>query len=282
MPLAPSYGPEGDTLITTKLEEMYDFASAGHQGSTLSAAQMTDLCNVLVKRLHESPAPHCVEIVGETISEQKAAWVEHACHQINISSYNPDRDPAQKIVDALRVTAMTKEEYDIYKKDFDTFDTDSDGLLDEAEVKALLTKQLEREPTQAEVSSFIHGFDRNNDNKVSFDEYLTRICGKYELTGLTDEDAMQGFLEDLSKVPVSTARAGLASGEFKERADELAKLSDAEVMEEYKKQSLEVWATMADDESQQGQMLADVMEKLDQMGSSPQAAQLKEMLKDCT
>jgi len=272
MALQPSWGEAGDALITNSLSEMFDFANHT-KAAALSSADALQLTNVLMRRIHEAKDPD-ISALGESVN--KASWTEFACSKINCSAYDPCRDEASKLVDALKITALTKQEYDIYKSDFDLIDKDRDGAISDEEVTEMLKQQLQRDPTTAEVKCFIAGFDRDQDGKISFEEYMIRLCGKYELYGLTDEEAMEGFLAELDKVPPGSARAALAEGDFKGKATELAAFSDTEVLDAFKKQSLEVWATMADDPGQQGEMLAEVAEKLEKMG--PEAAKIKKMI----
>jgi len=266
---------DGDQKIISALGQMFDFANHS-KAATLTCDETVALANVLARRIHESCDESAVKALGEAVN--KETWVTYGCSQITASTYEADKDSAEKVVEALQVTLLTKQEFDVYKGDFDSVDSDGDGFLDIEEVKKMLTKQLEREPTEGECQAFIKGFDRNKDGKVSFEEYMTRLCGKYDLTGLSDEEAMEGFLEELNKVPANVARSGLAGGDFKGKPDELAKLSDAEVLDAYKKQSLEVWATMTDDTNQQGEMLAELLGKLEKMGDTEGAAKLREML----
>jgi len=272
MPLEPSWGEEGDKRITEALGGMFDYADHDKAGVLKSAHGSCALAKTLATRLHKSFEDE------KTITEAftKESWTSYACQQINASTYDAATDTVEKLLEVLKSTILSKKEYEIFQSDFAACDLDHDGFLNYDEVKAMLQKQLEREPSPSEVETFLAGFDRNHDGKVSFDEYLTKLCGVWNVTGLGEEEAMEGFLKDLEKVPVDVARAGLAEGDYKDNKEELKGLSDAEVMSAYKKQSLAVWATMTDDPEHQGEMLADVMDKLEAMG--PAAAQVKEML----
>ena len=141
-------------------------------------------------------------------------------------------------------------------------------------------KQLEREPTEKELQAFMAAFDTNQDGKVSFEEYMERLCGKFEVTGLSEEEAMAGFMEEIAKPPIGMVKAGLLAEEYKGKSEELEKLSEDEMRKAYTDMNLGVWATMTDDRAQQGEMLGEVLEKLETMGNSPEAAKLKEMIKE--
>ena len=177
------------------------------------------------------------------------------------------------MVEALKCAHLTQAEFDVYTTDFKEFDLDGDGFLDKDEVTKMFRKQLEREPTEKEVDTFMGAFDTNKDGKVSLQEYVGRLCGKYEITGLTEEEAKAGFLDELKKVPVDVAKAGLKEGEYKEKGEELEKMSDEEVLEAYKKMSIAVFDSMTDDPTQQGEMLAEVLSNLD--AKSADSAEVK-------
>jgi len=55
---------------------------------------------------------------------------------------------------------------------------DKDGKISGAEVKGMLKLQLEREPTDAEVAAMMKEFDINQDGFISFEEYMTTMCGE--------------------------------------------------------------------------------------------------------
>jgi len=196
--------------------------------------------------------------------------------QISISTYEAGKDTAEKVVEALQCSHLTQAEFDVYTGDFNESDLDKDGFLVRDEVKGMFQKQLEREPTEQEVTTFMDAFDTNHDGKVSLDEYIGRLCGKFDIVGLTEDQARAGFLEELKKVPVDVARAGLKDGEYKDKAEELEKLSEAEVMDAYIKMSMAVFSNMSDDASTQGEVLGEILSKLDE--KSADAEKVKEIL----
>lgn len=72
-----------------------------------------------------------------------------------------------------------------------------------------------------------------------------------------DEDmALMGFLADLEKVPIESARAALLTGEYADKRKEIEAMTDAQVMEEFKNQSMAVWAEMGTDEEKWDEMLS--------------------------
>jgi len=60
--------------------------------------------------------------------------------------------------------------------------------------------------------------------------------------GLSEEEAMAGFLKDLEKVTEEQARAALREGDFKGKDKEVAALDKDAVMEAFKAQSMGVRA----------------------------------------
>jgi len=71
---------------------------------------------------------------------------------------------------------LPRGEYQEYQRDFQGFDTDRSGLLDENEIRQLLAKQLGREPEPDAVKAFLEGADRDHDGKLSLYEYIRSIC----------------------------------------------------------------------------------------------------------
>jgi len=79
---------------------------------------------------------------------------------------------------------LYKEEIAEFKHDFDEIDTDKDGFISGDEVRAMLKLQLERDPTEDEVTAMLTEFDIDKDGKITWDEYMTTICGE----GWTEDD----------------------------------------------------------------------------------------------
>jgi len=73
---------------------------------------------------------------------------------------------------------LTSSEIAIFKMDFDDFDTNKSGFLDIDEIIQLLRRQLSREPSQIEANAMLMLFDTNEDNMVSFNEYMEHVVGK--------------------------------------------------------------------------------------------------------
>jgi len=76
------------------------------------------------------------------------------------------------------MSILTQDEYEIHLADFKQHDKDEIGLLEPNEVRGLLTTQLQREATEKEFKTFMRNVDVNVDGKVSFQEYMNRMCGK--------------------------------------------------------------------------------------------------------
>jgi len=263
-------------LCFPKLVAMFGFADIATSG-VLAAKESLILTENLAKRLSMNCNAAAVEMLGDTTD--KDGWLELARTMVNESQYTGGVDPVEKIIGALKRTIVTKEELSIYRGDFDKIDTNGNGYLSPDEVGAMLKLQLERDPTEVETKAFIQSFDRNSDGMVSWDEYMDKLCGAgWEVTGLSDEEAMEGFLKEMEQVPRDAQLAGLAKGEYKDKPDDLAKLTDEEIVAAWKAQSLETWAAMADDADVQAQQLDDVMQQLSKAGNSEEAAQLKALI----
>lgn len=89
----------------------------------------------------------------------------------------------------------------------------------------------------------------------------TRAVVKRRLSisqGLTEDDALAGFLAEIEQLPADVARAGLLGGSFKGKDDEVNAMSDTEVAAAYKEQSLLMWNQMGSESEKWDDMLSDV------------------------
>merc|ERR1712054_287752 len=84
---------------------------------------------------------------------------------------------------------LTEREQEIFRQDFDSFDTNNDGIIDATELQGLLRKQLNRDPTDFEVEATMTMFDTDKDGNISFSEYMQHIVG----------DAWKGYAAMMSK-----------------------------------------------------------------------------------
>jgi len=73
---------------------------------------------------------------------------------------------------------ITETERNIYAADFDEIDKDGSGFIEEHEIGALIRKQLERDPSEAEVKGLMSRFDRDQDGMISFEEYMIMVLGE--------------------------------------------------------------------------------------------------------
>merc|ERR1711934_1090047 len=73
---------------------------------------------------------------------------------------------------------LTKDEYEEFKAEFKEIDKDNSGEIDVKEVEALLKIQLDRDPSEEEVTAMLNAFDKNQDGKVTFEEYMNTLCGE--------------------------------------------------------------------------------------------------------
>ena len=72
---------------------------------------------------------------------------------------------------------ICNEEYDVHQADFNKFDKDGSGLLDPAEITALLSHQLGKACTSKEAEAFIADADKDSDGKISLPEYIACMMG---------------------------------------------------------------------------------------------------------
>ena len=77
----------------------------------------------------------------------------------------PDLSLRQPLITLLWMAGLSIKKYQVYKADFDEFDTDQSGALEPSEIAALLTKQMGSEPTKEMVEKFISDCDLNQDGK---------------------------------------------------------------------------------------------------------------------
>eukprot|EP00656_Telonema_subtile_P011912 TRINITY_DN15955_c0_g1_i4.p2 TRINITY_DN15955_c0_g1~~TRINITY_DN15955_c0_g1_i4.p2 ORF type:complete len:201 (+),score=50.77 TRINITY_DN15955_c0_g1_i4:69-671(+) len=73
---------------------------------------------------------------------------------------------------------VSRAEYEVYKADFDAFDTNHNGVIDTSELRALADQQLERQCSDQEFAEFISDIDLDRNNKIEFREYLTCVLGR--------------------------------------------------------------------------------------------------------
>ena len=74
------------------------------------------------------------------------------------------------------VKLLTPHAIQVYRRDFDRYDTNNNGVLDDAEVEQLLTEQLGgSKPTAREMSGFMKQIDKDGNGKIEFGEYLSWV-----------------------------------------------------------------------------------------------------------
>jgi len=85
----------------------------------------------------------------------------------------------------LSVANLTMDMYKIYQEDFSALDVDGSGALDEAELKVLLARQADSEPSPTALKTFFEAIDKNSDGKIEFGEYMNNVLGRnWTLEGL--------------------------------------------------------------------------------------------------
>merc|ERR1719446_1953690 len=79
---------------------------------------------------------------------------------------------------------LTTRQNEIFQKDFDAFDTDKSGALNDDEIKALVAQQSGTpidQISQEQLDSLMAEFDKNQDGKIQFEEYRRVICSSAEV-----------------------------------------------------------------------------------------------------
>ena len=70
---------------------------------------------------------------------------------------------------------FTKDELSTLKKEFNNFDTDNSGNLDTKEVIAIIQKSTGQKPSETEVKHVMNIVDKNKNDAIEFDEFLTMV-----------------------------------------------------------------------------------------------------------
>ena len=73
---------------------------------------------------------------------------------------------------------LTPAEIREFRRDFEACDEDKDGTIDRLEITHMLERNVGRAVSQEEVNQMMKLFDINGDGNISFEEYLTAICGQ--------------------------------------------------------------------------------------------------------
>lgn len=79
-----------------------------------------------------------------------------------------------------------------------------------------------------------------------------KVRRRSQSMNLSESEALAGFLNEINNVSAPTARAGLLEGDWKGKEAELEAMTDEQVMEAYKTQSIKVWNQMGSDPNDWG------------------------------
>lgn len=104
------------------------------------------------------------------------AW-QHGQNPYAVPGAKPGRFPypivRERDQDRPPQFVITEAERNIYMADFESIDTSGNGFIEDAEIAALLAKQLGRDATEEETRALLARFDRDQDGQISFEEYMT-------------------------------------------------------------------------------------------------------------
>jgi len=76
-----------------------------------------------------------------------------------------------------RGKVLTQKQFHLFEADFAAIDENHTGAIDQCEIALLLEQQMSRAPTTNEVRLAMAQFDLNSDGLISFQEYVTTVCG---------------------------------------------------------------------------------------------------------
>merc|ERR1712166_574977 len=96
---------------------------------------------------------------------------------------------------------IPRAQHAIYVKDFNVFDVDENGALEEIEITALIKHQT-KNASKEQVASLIKDFDQNEDGKIDLEEYITKVVGgEWEITECAngDETKMKKLLAKIKR-----------------------------------------------------------------------------------
>ena len=93
---------------------------------------------------------------------------------------------------------LTEEQISEYKQTFELLDRENKGSLNREEFKILL-RSLGQYPTDDEIQEMISQYDKNNDNKITFDEFLSLMARQIQASEEFDKVEEAFKLMDLDK-----------------------------------------------------------------------------------
>merc|ERR1712086_936457 len=96
---------------------------------------------------------------------------------------------------------IPRDQYAVYVKDFNVFDVDENGALEEIEITAMIKHQT-KNASPEQVASLAAEFDKNGDGKIDLEEYITKVVGgEWEITECAngDETKMKKLLAKIKR-----------------------------------------------------------------------------------
>ncbi|KAI1773306.1 EF-hand [Hypoxylon cercidicola] len=73
---------------------------------------------------------------------------------------------------------LSKEEIQVFKELFDSYDTDKGGNISVEEFAKVMSQSPGKQPTQAEVEQIIKEVDLDGDGTINFNEFITMMTGQ--------------------------------------------------------------------------------------------------------
>ncbi|KAI0600331.1 calmodulin [Biscogniauxia sp. FL1348] len=86
------------------------------------------------------------------------------------------------------VRVLSKEEIQVFKDLFDSYDTDKGGNISVEEFAKVMSQSPGKPPTEAEVAQIVKEVDLDGDGTINFNEFITMMTGQPYPAPDSDED----------------------------------------------------------------------------------------------
>jgi Ca2+-binding EF-hand superfamily protein len=101
----------------------------------------------------------------------------------------PDVEPVTKATFPLNILRMSDQQINQFEETFKLFDENGDGEITKGELAKALAK-LGYKPTPASIDTLMNDYDRDNDGKITLNEFVDMMIQKSQATNAT----MQAFV----------------------------------------------------------------------------------------